>query len=187
MSLTSIIFISIGLAMDAFAVSIASGLTICHLKVRYALRIAFFFGAFQALMPLIGWLAGLSVRSFISDVDHWVAFGLLAFVGGKMIYEASFMDGDEDKKDPLNIMILLILSIATSIDALAVGLTLSFINVDIITPAVVIGVVTFAFSFAGVYIGDRFGHFLESKIEIVGGIVLIGIGVKILHDHLQLF
>ena len=177
---------SIGLAMDAFAVSIASGFTIHRLRVRYAFRIAFFFGAFQAVMPIIGWLAGLSVRDFISAIDHWIAFGLLLLVGGKMIYEATFMEGDDDKKDPLNITILLVLSIATSIDALAVGLTLSFINVEIVTPAVIIGIVTFVFSFAGVYIGDRFGHFLESKIEILGGVVLIGIGIKILLDHLHL-
>lgn len=177
---------SVGLAMDAFAVSIASGFTIHRLRVRYALRIAFFFGAFQALMPIVGWLAGLSVREYISAFDHWIAFGLLVFVGGKMIYEANFMDGGDDKKDPLNITMLLLLSIATSIDALAVGLTLSFIKVDIFTPAIIIGIVTFAFSFAGVYIGDRFGHFLESKIEILGGIVLIGIGIKILLDHLYL-
>jgi len=136
-------------------------------------------------MPVIGWLAGLSVREFISAVDHWVAFALLFMVGGKMIYEATFMEKDDDKKDPLNISVLLILSIATSIDALAVGFTLSFINVEIVTPAIIIGIITFVFSFAGVYIGDRFGHFMEKKIEVLGGVVLIGIGVKILLEHLQ--
>ncbi len=137
-------------------------------------------------MPVVGWLAGLSVREFISTVDHWVAFGLLVFVGGKMIYEATLMNEEEEAKDPMNIATLLILSLATSIDALAVGLSLSFINVTIITPAIIIGVVTFILSFAGVYIGSRFGHFLENRIEVVGGLILIGIGAKILVEHLGL-
>ena len=185
MSLVSIIFISIGLAMDAFAVSIASGFTIHRLRVGHAFRIAFFFGAFQAIMPVIGWLAGLSVQEYIAAIDHWIAFILLSFVGGRMIYEATVLGEERDEKDPLNIYVLLMLSVATSIDALAVGLSLSFLNVAIALPAIVIGCVTFALSFAGVYIGDRFGHFFESKIEIAGGIILIGIGIKILIEHLS--
>ena len=185
MNTYSILFISLGLAMDAFAVSIASGFTIHRLRVGHALRIAFFFGAFQAIMPVIGWLAGLSVQEYIASIDHWIAFGLLGFVGGRMIYEASIMGDDKDEKDPLNIYVLLMLSLATSIDALAVGLSLSFLNVAIALPAIVIGCVTFVLSFAGVYIGDRFGHFFESKIEVIGGIILIAIGVKILIEHLS--
>lgn len=184
MDITTVLIIAVGLAMDAFAVSISSGLAIKKIRIGHAFRIAFFFGAFQALMPVVGWLAGLGLKDFISAVDHWIAFALLSFVGGKMIYESTFLDEEKDDKDTLNIYVLLILSIATSIDALAVGLTLSFLNIDIASPALIIGIVTFLLSFLGVYIGGRFGHFFESKIEIAGGIILIGIGIKILVEHL---
>jgi putative Mn2+ efflux pump MntP len=180
------VFIAVGLAMDAFAVSITSGLTIKSLQIRHALRIALFFGVFQAVMPLVGWLAGLSVREFIAEVDHWIAFGLLCFIGGKMIYEGRRIKPMEDKKDPLQMSVLLLLSVATSIDALAVGITFAFLNVSILLPVLVIGVITFLFSFSGVYMGDRLGHFFENKIEIVGGLVLIGIGVKIVIEHVVL-
>lgn len=184
MNTLTIIIIALGLAMDAFAVSITSGIAIKRLRIRYALRIAFFFGAFQAIMPVIGWFAGLGMRDFISAIDHWIAFTLLLIVGGKMIYESTVMAGEEkNERDPLNLYVLVILSVATSIDALAVGLSLSFINVAIITPAVIIGVITFILSFLGVYVGDRFGHFFESRIEILGGIILIGIGIRILIEH----
>ncbi len=181
----SLIFIAIGLAMDAFAVSIASGFAVRKLHFSYALKIAFLFGFFQGIMPLIGWLAGSSIAGYISAIDHWIAFGLLSFVGGKMIYESTvFCEDDECDKDPKRTYILLTLAIATSIDALAVGLTLSFIDVNIVTPALIIGAITFALSLAGVYIGEKMGHFFESKIEIIGGVILIGIGIKILLDHL---
>lgn len=184
MDIATVLIIAIGLAMDAFAVSISSGLAIKKIRIGHAFRIAFFFGAFQALMPVVGWLAGLGLKDFISAIDHWIAFILLSVIGGKMIYESTFLDEEKEEKDTLNIYILLVLSIATSIDALAVGLTLSFLNVDIASPAIIIGLVTFLLSFAGVYIGDRFGHFFESKIEILGGLILIGIGIKILIQHL---
>ncbi|MBE0461507.1 MAG: manganese efflux pump [Candidatus Aminicenantes bacterium] len=184
MDIIIIIFIAFGLAMDAFAVSITSGLTIKHLRINNALKIAIFFGSFQAIMPLIGWSAGLGFRDFISGVDHWVTFGLLSIVGCKMIYESSKMGSNEKKIDPLNVYVLFILSIATSIDALAVGLSLSFLNVPIALPAIIIGVVAFLLSLVGVYIGNRIGHFFERKIEIIGGVILIGIGVKILIEHL---
>lgn len=184
MDIIIIIFIAFGLAMDAFAVSITSGLTIKHLRINNALKIAIFFGSFQAIMPLIGWSAGFGFRDFISGVDHWVTFGLLSIVGCKMIYESSKMGSNEKKIDPLNVYVLFILSIATSIDALAVGLSLSFLNVPIALPAIIIGVVAFLLSLVGVYIGNRIGHFFERKIEIIGGVILIGIGVKILIEHL---
>lgn len=184
MDIISIIFIAFGLAMDAFAVSITSGLIIKHLRVNNALKIAMFFGAFQAIMPLIGWSAGLSFRDFISGVDHWIAFGLLSIIGCKMIYESSKMGSNEKKIDPLNLYVLFILSIATSIDALAVGLSLSFLDVPIALPAIIIGVVTFLLSLLGVYLGNRIGHFFERKIELIGGLILIGIGIKILIEHL---
>ena len=184
MDIISIIFIAFGLAMDAFAVSVTSGLTIKHLRINNALKIAIFFGSFQAIMPLIGWSAGLSFRNYISGIDHWIAFGLLGIVGCKMIYESFKMEVNNKKIDPLNVYVLLMLSIATSIDALAVGLSLSFLNVSIAPPAIIIGVVTFLLSIFGVYFGNRFGHYFERKIEIIGGLILIGIGVKILIDHL---
>jgi len=184
MDIISIIFIAFGLAMDAFAVSITSGLTIKQLRINDALKIAIFFGSFQAIMPLIGWSAGLSFRDFISGIDHWIAFGLLSLIGCKMIYESSKMEVNSKKIDPLNVYVLLMLSIATSIDALAVGLSLSFLNVSIALPAIIIGVVTFLLSIFGVYLGNRFGHYFERKIEIIGGLILIGIGIRILINHL---
>lgn len=185
MSLSTIIFIAIALSMDAFAIAIASGFTIEKLKIKHALRIALAFGLFQFLMPVVGWFAGVGLKSFISGIDHWIAFALLTFVGGKMIYEGIRMEPEEKTTNPLKLSVLFILSIATSIDALAVGLSLSLLNISILTPALIIGCITFSISFAGVYIGKKLGHFFESKIEIVGGLILVGIGIKILIEHLK--
>lgn len=184
MDIFAIFFIALGLAMDCFAVSVTSGLTIKKVKVLNALSIAFSFGSFQAIMPIIGWLAGVSIVHFISDFDHWLAFILLCIIGGRMIYESTKLEANENKMDPLNIYMLLMLSIATSIDALAVGLSLSFLRISIVLPSIVIGIVTFVISFFGVYVGGRIGHFFEQKIEMVGGLILIGIGIKILIGHL---
>jgi len=184
MDIITIIAIAVGLAMDAFAVSITSGITIKRLKINHALRIAASFGAFQAFMPVIGWLAGLGLISFISGIDHWIAFGLLVFIGCKMIYESIKIESREDKSNPLNFYVLLMLSVATSIDALAVGLSFAFLKISIATPIIIIGTVTFLLSFLGVFAGNKFGHLFENKIEIAGGIVLIGIGLKILVEHL---
>jgi len=180
----TIIAIAFGLAMDAFAVSITSGITIKNLRINNALKIALFFGLFQAIMPVIGWLAGLSLKDFISEIDHWIAFGLLSFIGCKMIYESITLQSNEKQIDPLNVYVLLMLSVATSIDALAVGVSFAFLKVSIVTPVVIIGTVTFLLSYLGVYIGDRIGHFFENKIEIAGGLLLIGIGLKILIESL---
>jgi putative Mn2+ efflux pump MntP len=184
MEVITIIVIAVGLSMDAFAVSIVSGSVYRQLHVKHALRMAVFFGGFQALMPLIGSLAGLSAKDYIADYDHWVAFGILGAVGGKMIYESFKIKSVEDNFDPANIFVLLVLSVATSIDALAVGLTLSLITQSIAAAVAVIGLTTFILSYLGVLIGKRFGHFFENKIEIVGGLILIGLGVKILIEHL---
>ena len=184
MELITIIVIAVGLAMDAFVVSIVSGSAYKQLHVKHALRMALFFGAFQAFMPLIGSLAGLSFKDYITDYDHWVAFALLAAVGGKMIYESFKIKSVEDNPDPSNIIILLVLSVATSIDALAIGITLSLIISSIALAVITIGLITFALSYAGVLIGKRYGHFFENRIEALGGLVLIGIGVKILCEHL---
>jgi len=182
--LVSILLIAVGLAMDAFAVSIVTGSVYRELHVKHALRMALFFGAFQAVMPLIGFLAGLGLKGCITAVDHWVAFGLLGFVGSKMIYEAFEIKSAGKNRDPSNLAILLALSVATSIDALAVGITLSLLTSAICLAVTLIGLITFGLSFAGVYIGKRFGHFFESRIEIVGGLILLAIGFKILIQHL---
>ena len=185
MAILTIIFIAMGLAMDAFSVSIAAGAghkeKIGH---GHALRMAFFFGFFQGMMLLAGWALGENFKHFIESFDHWVAFVLLAGVGVKMIYD-SFSRDDEDKRaDPTGLWVLLCLSVATSIDAFAVGVTLSLITEFVVWAAVIIAIVTFVFSYAGVYIGKRIGHFFENKIEVVGGMVLIAMGVKILLEHL---
>ena len=185
MDILVIVFLALGLAMDAFAVSIVTGSVYKQLHIRHALRMALFFGGFQSLMPLVGSLAGLSLRDYIAAYDHWIAFGLLAFIGGKMIYEAFRIEQAEKKLDPSNLLILLTLSVATSIDALAVGFTLSLLVRSLALAVAVIGLITFGLSYAGVAIGKRFGHFFESKIEILGGIILIGIGLKILIEHLS--
>lgn len=184
MNWINIILISIGLAMDAFAVSISSGVAVKCFRIGHALKVALFFGGFQAVMPLIGWLAGLSFREYINAFDHWIAFGLLLFIGLKMIYEA-FTITDPDKKcNTGNLMTLLILSIATSIDALAVGISFSILQVTILQPIIIIGLITFSLSLIGFILGDRIGTRLGKKVDILGGLMLIGIGVKILVEHL---
>lgn len=181
--LITIMLIAVGLAMDAFAVSIVSGAAYRQLKIRHALRMALFFGGFQAVMPLIGSLAGLTLKNHIAEYDHWIAFALLTAVGGKMIYESFKIKEAEKKLDPTSLITLVALAVATSIDALAVGITLSLITKSIILAVTIIGVVTFVLSYIGVAIGKRFGHFFESKIETLGGIMLITIAVKILLQH----
>jgi putative Mn2+ efflux pump MntP len=183
-SLLTVILIACGLSLDAFAVSIASGIVIRRERIRHALKVALFFGGFQALMPTVGWLAGLGLRNFISGIDHWIAFGLLVFIGSKMIVESRCLEKMEEKGCPTDNPTLLMLAIATSIDALAVGLSFSLLQVSIVLPVAVIGAITFAVSFGGFLAGSRFGHCFEKKIEVAGGLILIGIGLKILIEHL---
>lgn len=183
MDLFTSFLIALGLAMDAFAVSITSGITMFRVKVSDALRIAFYFGFFQAFMPVIGWFGASIMTAYIAGVDHWIAFGLLSLIGGKMIYESFF----EDKNkiiNPLNFWILIMLAVAVSIDALAVGISFAFLKISIVGPVIIIGGVTFLLSFLGVYLGKKYGHFLGSRVEVLGGLILIGIGVKILLEHL---
>jgi len=180
----AIIAVAIGLSMDAFAVSVVTGAAYKELHYRHTLRMAGFFGGFQAFMPAVGYLAGLTVRQYIENYDHWVAFGILAAVGLKMIYESFKIKGERQAMHPANLAMLLALAVATSIDALAVGITLSLIARQIAEAILIIGVVTFGLSCAGVYIGKRFGHFFESGIEAIGGVVLIALGVKILLQHI---
>lgn len=177
------ILIAVGLAMDSFSVSIANGLTRNNVPVTHALKIGVFFGFFQAIMPVIGWLAGANILEIIAGVDHWVAFGLLSFIGCRMIYESIQKDAKK-VLGSLSLSVLLILSLATSIDALAVGLSLSFLQVSIVAPAIATGIITFSLSFVGMYLGSRFGRFLKNKIEVLGGVILIIIGINILLEHL---
>jgi putative Mn2+ efflux pump MntP len=184
MEYISVIIIAIGLAMDTFAVSIASGAAYKQLQRKHVLRMALFFGGFQAFMPLIGALAGLSIKKYIQGIDHWIAFVILCVIGGKMIYESLKIAETQKNFNPSNILILLTLSVATSIDALVVGITLSLVASNIIIAVIIIGLVTFVLSFAGVDIGKKFGHMFENKIEALGGLVLIALGIKILLEHI---
>ena len=185
MELITVCGIGVGLAMDAFAISVVSGSVYRQLHIKHALRMALFFGGFQALMPLLGWLAGEKLSGVIASYDHWVAFGLLVFIGGKMIYEASKIKDMEDKPlDPSNMGVLLALSVATSVDALVVGVTLTLVTKFILEAVLLIGIITFVISFLGWQLGKRAGHVFENKIEILGGFILIAIGLKILLAHL---
>jgi putative Mn2+ efflux pump MntP len=183
MQFLTIIVIALALAMDAFAVSIVSGSAYRQLKIRHSLRMALFFGLFQAVMPLLGALAGLKIKNFITHYDHWIAFLLLVAVGCKMIYESFKIKSAKGSFDPSNIYVLLVLSIATSIDAFAVGITLSLLAVSLAIAVSVIGVVTFLLSCLGTFIGKKFGHFFESKMEAFGGLILVALGLKILLQH----
>lgn len=187
MGIVELALIGVGLSMDAFAVSICKGLGMKRLRLGQALVIALFFGGFQALMPLLGWFLGSGFQSFIEPVDHWIAFALLAFIGAKMLWDAFHDDEEEDaaaENARLDLKELVMLAIATSIDALAVGISFAFLRVDIVPAVAHIGVITFALSFVGVAVGHAFGSRFEKPATIIGGIVLIAIGLKILLEHL---
>jgi putative Mn2+ efflux pump MntP len=184
MDAATTILLSLGLAADAFAVAVSSGLAIKHMKVNKALKIALFFGVFQALMPVIGWLIGLSFSFLITPIDHWIAFGLLSFIGGRMIYESLQSEECEKKFNPLDTGTLITLSVATSIDALAVGLGFAVLKDSIALAVTAIGFITFFLAFAGVFIGHKCGNLFANKIEILGGAILIFIGSRILFLHL---
>ncbi len=185
MDLTTILLVALGLSLDAVAVSLASSCYAPRVDWRQALSLSLLFGVFQALMPLAGWLAGLGFKSLIADVDHWVAFILLAFIGGRMIVE-SRRDGERRKQPAcLGLMTMLGLALATSIDALAVGLSLSALRVGIALPALIIGLVTFLLSLLAAIAGRRFSARLAGRAELLGGLILVAIGLKILLEHLQ--
>ncbi len=184
MDALTIILIAVGLAMDAFAVSIANGMTITSNRRRAGLLTAAAFGGFQMLMPAIGWAVGLSLADIISGFDHWIAFALLAFIGAKMIYEGTKKDKDRNSSTDLKLHALFILAVATSIDALMVGLSFAFLQTSIVLPIAVIGAVTFGLSLVGFYFGCGLGKVFGHRIEIIGGIVLIVIGLRILLEHL---
>ena len=183
MGIAELFILAVGLSMDAFAVSVCKGLSIQKLKPRHAVIVGAWFGAFQALMPAIGWLLGSAFADMIEAVDHWIAFVLLALIGGNMIREA--LGHEEEDADPsLAPIAMLLLAVATSIDALAVGVTFAFLRVAVVPAVTLIGVCTFAISAAGVKIGNVFGARYKSRAELLGGIVLVLIGLKVLLDHL---
>lgn len=185
MPLWTLLLVALGVSADAFAVALGKGLHIRRLGVRDAAAIALSFGGFQALMPLIGWFVGVRLQGYITEVDHWVAFGLLALIGGKMLHEAlTAGPDDEPDEDHVGVRELLVLSVATSIDALAVGVSLAFLDVSILGAAALIGVVTAVVSLVGVVVGHRAGLRFRGPAEIAGGVVLILIGLRILLEHL---
>ena len=183
MGLLEIIIISLGLSMDAFAVSITLGLSVHKPKLKEFLIPGIYFGIFQALMPLVGYCAGINFASKIQHLDHWVAFVLLGLIGGKMVKE-SFSKENKMKENPFGFTTMLLLAIATSIDALAVGITFAFFECNIFKATMIIGLTTFCISICGVKMGNIFGTNFRSKAELMGGIVLILLGVKILVEHL---
>ena len=183
MDAITIVLIAFGLAMDAFAVSIANGMANKTKRRQSAIITATFFGGFQMLMPAIGWFVGLSFESIVTDFDHWIAFGLLSFIGAKMIYDAA-KNGDDKTENNLKLHSLLILAVATSIDALMVGFSFAFLQTSILLPIIVIGIVTFLLSFFGFYFGSHLGELFGDRIKIVGGLILIAIGLRILIEHL---
>ena len=188
MGFVELFFIAVGLSMDAFAVSICKGLNMRKLNYKHTFIIALFFGGFQGLMPLIGWFLGKQFEQYITNFDHWIAFILLAFIGGQMIHEALKKDNEKcDIDENLDLKELFILAIATSIDALAIGITFALIpNTNILTSIILIGIITFVLSIIGVFIGNKFGARFKSKAEFAGGLILILIGAKILFEHLGL-
>ncbi len=183
MGTIELIVLSIGLAMDAFSVAICKGLAMKKMNWKYAIIIGLYFGGFQALMPAIGYFIGVGFESQITRIDHWIAFALLGIIGGKMIIEAIKGEEDVAHNSSIEVKVMLVLAIATSIDALAVGITLAFLKTNIILAVALIGIITFAISVAGVKIGNIFGDKYEKKAEFVGGAILIFIGVKILLEH----
>lgn len=187
MGFVELFLIAVGLSMDAFAVSVCKGLCMKRLDIRRAVVIALFFGVFQMVMPLVGWALGTQFEQYIMPIDHWIAFVLLGFIGGKMLWEAFRGKGDEttcEIEEKLDIPELTMLAVATSIDALAVGITFAFLGVDIVPSVILIGATTFVLALVGVAVGHRFGARYEKLANVVGGVVLVLIGTKILLEHL---
>ena len=182
MRTAELFLIALGLSMDACAVSVCKGLSVQKLKLRHALLTGIYFGLFQGLMPLIGYALGFRFEHLIKEIDHWIAFVLLAVIGINMLRE-SFGEADEHNDD-FGVKTMLVLAVATSIDALAVGIGFAFLKVNILTAAIFIAVITFMLSALGTYVGHKFGERFKSKAEFAGGVILIGMGLKILLEHL---
>lgn len=184
MNVWEIFLVAVGLSMDAFAVAVCKGLKMPKINPKQTGIIALFFGGFQALMPLIGYFLGKQFEQYIVSIDHWITFILLGIIGGKMIYES--FKKDEDNNGGFSIKEIFVLAIATSIDALAVGITFAFLQVNIAISVSLIGIITFVLSGFGVFIGHKFGEKYKSKAEFTGGLILILIGLKILLEHLEI-
>jgi putative Mn2+ efflux pump MntP len=184
MDFITIVLVGLGLTGDTLAVSVSTGLSLNQIRFKEALRIAFVLGIFQALMPVLGWFLGIQIKDYIVDFDHWIAFILLAAIGGKMILETFKHESEKKTFNPLKTSVLIGIAIATSIDALIVGVSFAFINVNIILSAAIIWFLTFFVSMTGVFIGKKTGNLFGKKVEIIGGVILIGIGVKIVIEHL---
>ncbi|MDO4830240.1 MAG: manganese efflux pump MntP family protein [Clostridia bacterium] len=182
MNILEIFIIAVGLSMDAFAVSICKGLSVQKLKPKHMLLVGVYFGGFQALMPLLGYLLGKQFEWLITSVDHWIAFGLLVLIGANMIKES--FDKSDEVNDSFSVKSMLLLAVATSIDALAVGVTFAFLDVQIVPAIAIIGTTTFVLSVIGIKVGNVFGAKFKSKAELAGGIVLVLMGIKILLEHL---
>ncbi len=183
MGVLEILLLGIGLAMDAFAVSICKGLSMKKMNWKNAIIIALYFGGFQALMPMIGYFLGTTFESLVTTFDHWIAFVLLSVIGGNMIKE-SFDKEEEKKNDDVDFKTMIVLALATSIDALAVGITFAFLDVNLLLAISIIGIITFIISILGVKVGNKFGDRYQNKAELVGGIILVVLGIKILLEHL---
>ena len=183
MDFFTLILIAIGLSFDTFAVSVSTGLVISHIKFLQAARVAFILMIFQSVMPFIGWLTGKQIQQVLSDYDHWVAFGLLAILGVKMIYESFKKRDGRSDFDPLKLSVVVWMAIATSMDALIVGVSFALINLNIYIAMMIIGFITFLVSMLGMLFGKNLGGRFGKRMEIVGGLILIGIGVKILLNH----
>ena len=186
MDIVTLLVIASALSMDALSVSIANGIIIPSLKLQQAMLISFSFGFFQSIMPVIGWFVGKTFAEYIQKYDHWIAFALLASVGLKMIHEAYTQSDENTCKNCLQPKILLLMSLATSIDALAIGISFSILKTDILFPAIIIGLVTFLICLAGITIAHKIGSFFGKKMEYAGGIILIAIGIKIVIEHICL-
>lgn len=187
MGIIELLLIGVGLSMDAFAVSVCKGLNMRKVNKLHCFVIALFFGGFQAIMPLIGWMLGRQFEQYITAVDHWIAFVLLAFLGIKMILDTCKVEEEEICKteSSLNLKELFVMAVATSIDALAVGITFAFLKVNIVLAISIIGCTTFVLCIGGVFVGNIFGSRYKNKAEIAGGVILVLIGVKILVEHLM--
>lgn len=183
MGVLELLVLSVGLAMDAFAVSVCKGISMKKMNWKKAIIIGLYFGGFQALMPTIGYFLGAAFQSLITSIDHWIAFILLGIIGGGMIKE-SFGDDEENRNDDVSFKTMIVLAIATSIDALAIGITFAFLNVNLVLAISLIGIITFILSVFGTKIGNRFGDKYEKKAEFLGGVILVLLGIKILLEHL---
>lgn len=184
MDIVSLLALAVGLSMDAFAVSVCKGLALKKVNAKHMCIVGAWFGGFQALMPTIGYLLGVRFEQYITAIDHWIAFVLLALIGANMIREAVSPGGDEEADASLGFKTMLLMAVATSIDALAVGITFAFLSVDIVPAALTIGVTTFALSAVGVKVGSVFGLKYKKRAEIAGGVILCLLGLKILLEHL---